>query len=212
MWMEERIGKRVNLERTDEALATGAEVVGTACPYCMVMLDDAIKQRQAEGGGEGVRVLDVAQVLEEGSGPGGRARIGELHHRVAPQVDALDLLRLAAQQVGQEGHHGRLVGHRAHDHAPDPPADQVAGQGPPPRAGQPGRRHPGEDPGQVIEAELGMASKRGWSLSRWGPMKYPPGTRGRPRPARSWPARSAGTARAAPGPRCRGAAPARPGR
>jgi Fe-S oxidoreductase len=65
MWMEERIGKRVNLERTDEALATGADVVGTACPYCMVMLDDAIKQRQAEGSTEGVRVLDVAQVLEE---------------------------------------------------------------------------------------------------------------------------------------------------
>jgi Fe-S oxidoreductase len=65
MWMEERIGKRVNLERTDEALATGADVVGTACPYCMVMLDDAIRQRQAEGDGEGVRVLDVAQVLEE---------------------------------------------------------------------------------------------------------------------------------------------------
>src|SRR5215213_8471937 len=55
MWMEERIGKRVNLERTDEALATGADVVGTACPYCMVMLDDAIRQRQAEGDGEGVR-------------------------------------------------------------------------------------------------------------------------------------------------------------
>jgi Fe-S oxidoreductase len=65
MWMEERIGKRVNLERTDEALATGADVVGTACPYCMVMLDDAIRQRQAEGAAEGVRVLDVAQVLEE---------------------------------------------------------------------------------------------------------------------------------------------------
>jgi Fe-S oxidoreductase len=76
MWMEERIGKRVNAERTDEALATGAEVVGTACPYCMVMLDDAIKARQAEGQGEGVRVLDVAQVLEQGfssepsAGPG----------------------------------------------------------------------------------------------------------------------------------------------
>src|SRR4029453_14736515 len=65
MWMEERIGKRVNIERTDEALATGADVVGPASPYCMVMLDDAIKQRQAEGSGEGVRVLDVAQVLEE---------------------------------------------------------------------------------------------------------------------------------------------------
>ncbi|HEV8651097.1 MAG TPA: (Fe-S)-binding protein [Actinomycetes bacterium] len=65
MWMEERIGKRVNLERTDEALATGADVVGTACPYCMVMLDDAVKQRQAEGTADGVRVLDVAQVLEQ---------------------------------------------------------------------------------------------------------------------------------------------------
>jgi Fe-S oxidoreductase len=65
MWMEERIGRRVNLERTDEALATGADVVGTACPYCMVMLDDAVKQRQAEGAAERVRVLDIAQVLEE---------------------------------------------------------------------------------------------------------------------------------------------------
>jgi Fe-S oxidoreductase len=65
MWMEERIGKRVNLERTDEALSTGADVIGTACPYCTVMLDDAVKQRQAEGGAEGVRVLDVAQVLEQ---------------------------------------------------------------------------------------------------------------------------------------------------
>jgi Fe-S oxidoreductase len=68
MWMEERIGKRVNLERTDEALATGADVVGTACPYCMVMLDDAVRQRQAEGQAEGVRVMDVAQVLEESIG------------------------------------------------------------------------------------------------------------------------------------------------
>jgi Fe-S oxidoreductase len=65
MWMEERIGKRVNLERTDEALATGADVIGTACPYCTVMLDDAVKQRQSEGQAGGVRVLDVAQVLEE---------------------------------------------------------------------------------------------------------------------------------------------------
>jgi Fe-S oxidoreductase len=74
MWMEERIGKRVNVERTDEALGTGADVIGTACPYCTVMLDDAVKQRQSEGRGEGVRVLDVAQVLEEsvnGSAPTG---------------------------------------------------------------------------------------------------------------------------------------------
>jgi Fe-S oxidoreductase len=72
MWMEERLGKRVNIERTDEALATGADVIGTACPYCTVMLDDAVKQRQSEGQGDGVRVLDIAQVLEEsmnGSAP-----------------------------------------------------------------------------------------------------------------------------------------------
>ncbi len=76
MWMEERIGKRVNLERTDEALATGADVVGTACPYCMVMLDDAVKQRQAEGAAEGVQVLDVAQVLERSLGATGAAAAG----------------------------------------------------------------------------------------------------------------------------------------
>jgi Fe-S oxidoreductase len=65
MWMEERIGKRVNAERTDEALGTGADVVGVACPYCMIMLDDAVKQRQADGTApESLRVLDVAQVIE----------------------------------------------------------------------------------------------------------------------------------------------------
>jgi Fe-S oxidoreductase len=61
MWLEERIGKRVNLERTDEALATGADVISTACPYCQIMLDDAVKERQRD---EEVKVLDVAQILE----------------------------------------------------------------------------------------------------------------------------------------------------
>jgi Fe-S oxidoreductase len=78
MWMEERTGRRVNAERTEEALATGADVVGTACPYCMVMLDDHVKQRQAEGAAAGVRVLDIAQVLEQslggGDGPTGGGR------------------------------------------------------------------------------------------------------------------------------------------
>jgi Fe-S oxidoreductase len=61
MWLEEKIGKRVNLERTDEALATGADVISTACPYCMIMLDDAVKERQRD---EDVKVLDIAQILE----------------------------------------------------------------------------------------------------------------------------------------------------
>lgn len=65
MWLEENIGKRINMERTDQALGTGADVVSTACPYCMIMLDDGVKSRQSEGAAsESLRVLDVAQVLE----------------------------------------------------------------------------------------------------------------------------------------------------
>ncbi len=66
MWLEERIGTRININRTDEALGTGADVISTACPYCLIMLDDATKGRQAEGSAsEEVRVMDVAQVLEQ---------------------------------------------------------------------------------------------------------------------------------------------------
>ena len=48
MWMEEKIGKRINLERTDEALATGAEQIATGCPFCKVMLTDGLTARQGE--------------------------------------------------------------------------------------------------------------------------------------------------------------------
>jgi len=66
MWLEEKIGTRINVNRTDEALGTGADVISTACPYCLIMLDDATKSRQAEGSArEEVRVMDVAQVLEQ---------------------------------------------------------------------------------------------------------------------------------------------------
>jgi len=59
MWMEERLGKRINAERVDEAAATGAETVGVACPYCLIMLDDGARARA-----DGPEVLDVAQVLQ----------------------------------------------------------------------------------------------------------------------------------------------------
>ena len=62
MWMEENIGKRVNMDRTDEALGTGADIVSTACPFCMIMLDDAV---QASGKGDEVRVMDISQLVEE---------------------------------------------------------------------------------------------------------------------------------------------------
>src|SRR5271166_1730686 len=63
MWMEEHIGKRINHERVDEALATGAATIATGCPFCRVMVTDGVNDRQEEAGRSGVEVLDVAQVL-----------------------------------------------------------------------------------------------------------------------------------------------------
>ena len=68
MWMEEDIGKRVNLERLDEALGTDPDLVTTACPFCTTMLTDGVAQRVLEGAiPEGkVEVLDIAEVLQRG--------------------------------------------------------------------------------------------------------------------------------------------------
>src|SRR5271166_832976 len=63
MWMEEHIGKRINHERVDEALATGAATIATGCPFCRVMVTDGVNDRQEEAGRSGVEVLDVAQIL-----------------------------------------------------------------------------------------------------------------------------------------------------
>ena len=63
MWYEETTGKRVNLERTEEAIATGADVIATGCPFCFVMLDDGVKEL---GQDEVVLVKDLAMLLVEG--------------------------------------------------------------------------------------------------------------------------------------------------
>jgi Fe-S oxidoreductase len=64
MWMEERIGKRVNLDRVDEAIATQTSAIATGCPFCRVMLTDGLTAREAEGtAGRTTEVLDVAQLL-----------------------------------------------------------------------------------------------------------------------------------------------------
>ena len=62
MWMEERTGKKVNIERTEEALATGATRIAVACPFCYVMLDDGVKEK---GRDEDVQVQDIAEILVE---------------------------------------------------------------------------------------------------------------------------------------------------
>jgi len=64
MWMEEKIGERINLNRTTEAVETGADQIATGCPFCRVMLSDGLTAKQADGSArEEVEVLDVAQLL-----------------------------------------------------------------------------------------------------------------------------------------------------
>jgi len=64
MWLEERTGTRINNNRIDEALALNPDTVSTACPYCMVMLGDAVNAKKASGEAkESLEVIDVAQLL-----------------------------------------------------------------------------------------------------------------------------------------------------
>ncbi len=64
MWMEENIGERINLNRTKEAVGTGADQIAVGCPFCRVMLSDGLTAQQAAGEArEEVEVLDVAQML-----------------------------------------------------------------------------------------------------------------------------------------------------
>ena len=58
MWMEEKIGERINLNRVDEAIATGAQEVAVGCPFCRVMVSDGMVAKSSS-----VEVLDVAQVM-----------------------------------------------------------------------------------------------------------------------------------------------------
>jgi Fe-S oxidoreductase len=68
MWMEERMGKRMNLERTDEALASASSTLAVGCPYCNIMLSDGVTERGAD-----MDVEDVAQLLLRAVNGNGRA-------------------------------------------------------------------------------------------------------------------------------------------
>ncbi|QBX55695.1 4Fe-4S dicluster domain-containing protein [Nocardioides seonyuensis] len=64
MWMEETLGERININRTKEAVGTGADQIAVGCPFCRVMLSDGLTAQQAKGEArEEVEVLDVAQML-----------------------------------------------------------------------------------------------------------------------------------------------------
>lgn len=62
MWMEETAGKRVNLARTEQALAVNPTVISSACPYCLTMMEDGTKMKEME---EQVQTKDIAELLEQ---------------------------------------------------------------------------------------------------------------------------------------------------
>jgi Fe-S oxidoreductase len=60
MWMEEKIGKRINLERVQEALKLKPDTIGVCCPYCMTMFQDGVKDEKVQ---DKVQVLDLAEIV-----------------------------------------------------------------------------------------------------------------------------------------------------
>jgi Fe-S oxidoreductase/nitrate reductase gamma subunit len=62
VWMEEKVGKRINQTRVQEALETGADTLAAGCPFCITMFEDGIKGVEAE---ERFKVLDIAEILAE---------------------------------------------------------------------------------------------------------------------------------------------------
>ena len=62
MWMEEKIGTRINETRTQEAINSGASTVATACPFCMTMLSDGITTK---GKNDSLVTKDVAEIVME---------------------------------------------------------------------------------------------------------------------------------------------------
>ncbi|GIN40277.1 4Fe-4S dicluster domain-containing protein [Heyndrickxia oleronia] len=62
MWMEEDTGHRINVSRTEQALAVNPSVISSGCPYCLTMLSDGTKAKEVE---ETVKTYDVAELLEK---------------------------------------------------------------------------------------------------------------------------------------------------
>lgn len=62
MWMEETIGKRVNIARTEQALATNAGIIAASCPFCMTMMSDGVKTKDMQ---DKVKVLDIAELIDQ---------------------------------------------------------------------------------------------------------------------------------------------------
>jgi len=99
MWMEETLGERVNQNRADEAIGTGAGKVAVACPFCSVMLNDGVTARQAEGKAEGLEVVDIASLLLDSV----KQPVGAVAGAPAPEPEASDSTDSDGGSDGGEG-------------------------------------------------------------------------------------------------------------
>ncbi len=64
MFVDEKVGKRINVERTEELIATGADVIAVACPFCMTMMTDGVAKLEKD-----VRVMDISEVVAQQLAP-----------------------------------------------------------------------------------------------------------------------------------------------
>lgn len=62
MWLETEADTRINHQRLNDALQVQSDVVATACPYCLLMFDDAIRSK---GIGDQIEVMDISEILEQ---------------------------------------------------------------------------------------------------------------------------------------------------
>ena len=107
MWMEENLGSRINVNRTEEAIATGADQIAVGCPFCRVMLSDGLTLKQSEGAArEEVEVLDVAQMLlasiKRDTAPAAKATQAEPDVEDEADPDSISETAKAAEIVAPE--------------------------------------------------------------------------------------------------------------
>ncbi|GAB96860.1 putative iron-sulfur binding reductase, partial [Kineosphaera limosa NBRC 100340] len=122
MWMEEKLGTRINEDRTAEAVGTGADRIAIGCPFCRVMLSDGLTAAQASGKARAeVEVVDVAQMLlaavraPEGAPP---VEAGSAAPEVAGGSAATAALPVDRAEVSVPG--GGLNSNAEVDHIPQP--------------------------------------------------------------------------------------------
>ena len=169
MWMEEKTGERINMNRSTEAVETGADQIAVGCPFCRVMLSDGLTSLQADGKArEEVEVLDVAQLL-----------LASVKRADAPATIATppaDVATQAEPEPGRRdpdrGHGERPAGRRRRRRGPKEPDPEAGGRRRRGRPGREGRR------GGPARRRLGARRQRAGD-------RRPSAPPGEPRPSRT---------------------------